>query len=414
VSVGTPLKRLAAIVAGQSPLSSDVGGFEGDGLPFLQGNAEFGREHPTPVQRCDSVSKTAEAGDVLISVRAPVGALNIADRSYGIGRGLAAVRSGPLLDRRYCWWWMHSIVRELRAEATGSTYEAVSADDIAALRVPPVDVRTQGHIADFLDAETARIDALIAKKRRLIARLLERRVTISLACVSGALTSGGERMVAGPLPWLAVHRDTWRTAKLTLVAKLGSGHTPSRDHPEWWTDRSVPWITTGEVAQMRDDRKEYVTETREMISELGLANSSATIHSAGTVVLSRTASAGYSAIMGADMATSQDFVTWTCGPLIEPRFLLLCLRAMRPDLLERLAQGSTHKTIYMPDIATIRVPLPPVEEQRAIVDQTWGRLRPIDDAVDRLQRQIGLLRERRQALITAVVTGKIDVPGRAA
>ena len=61
--------------------------------------------------------------------------------------------------------------------------------------------------------------------------------------------------------------------------------------------------------------------------------------------------------MGSDMATSQDFVTWTCGPLLEPRFLLLCLRAMRRDLLERLAQGSTHKTIYMPDIESIRVPL---------------------------------------------------------
>lgn len=114
------------------------------------------------------------------------------------------------------------------------------------------------------------------------------------------------------------------------------------------------------------------------------------------------------------MATSQDFVTWTCGPLLEPRFLLLCLRAMRTDLLERLAQGSTHKTIYMPDIKSIRIPLPPLEEQRQIVTRTWDEIRRIDDVVDRLDSQVQLLREHRQALITAAVTGELDVPARSA
>jgi type I restriction enzyme S subunit len=162
---------------------------------------------------------------------------------------------------------------------------------------------------------------------------------------------------------------------------------------------------------MREDRIEYITETREKISELGMANSSAELHPSGTVVLSRTASAGFSAIMGKDMATSQDFVTWTCGPLLDPRYLLLCLRAMRHDLLGRLAQGSTHQTIYMPDIESIRIPLPSLEEQRAIADAVWRWLRKIDRIVNLLNRQIELLTEHRQALITAAVTGQVDVSG---
>ena len=160
---------------------------------------------------------------------------------------------------------------------------------------------------------------------------------------------------------------------------------------------------------MRSDRVEFIDETRERISELGVTNSSATIHPAGTVVLCRTASAGYSAIMRTAMTTSQDFATWTCGPLLRPRYLLLCLRAMRRDLLERLAMGSTHKTIYMPDIEAIRVPLPPVEEQDEIVECTWRQLRAIDKAVDAIEQHIGLLQERKQALITAAVTGQLDV-----
>jgi type I restriction enzyme S subunit len=164
---------------------------------------------------------------------------------------------------------------------------------------------------------------------------------------------------------------------------------------------------------MREDRIEYITETREKISELGMANSSAELHPAGTVVLSRTASAGFSAIMGTDMATSQDFVTWMCGSSLNPRYLLLCLRAMRPDLLGRLAQGSTHQTIYMPDIESIRIPLPPLEEQVRIVDAVWRTLGRIDEIASMHNRQIELLIEHRQTLITAAVTGQLEIPGAA-
>jgi type I restriction enzyme M protein len=238
--------------------------------------------------------------------------------------------------------------------------------------------------------------ALNAELQASESELVHRRSAISKAGVSGLLSE--LETESSNLPWLARRPLGWREVKLSLVAKLGSGHTPSRDHPEWWVDCTIPWITTGEVAQMRSDRIEYITETREKISLLGIANSAAEIHPAGTVVLCRTASAGYSAIMGEDMATSQDFATWTCGPLLRPRFLLLCLRAMRNDLLGRLAMGSTHKTIYMPDIESLRVPLPSVDEQDQIVEAFWQQLNEIDAATDALEHLDRLLREYREAV----------------
>jgi type I restriction enzyme S subunit len=86
--------------------------------------------------------------------------------------------------------------------------------------------------------------------------------------------------------------------------------------------------------------------------------------------------------MGTAMATSQDFVTWTCSPRLLPRFLLLCLRAMRDDLLGRLAMGSTHKTIYVPDVEALRIPLPLLNEQAAIVEAVSARATAIDELVD--------------------------------
>jgi len=241
---------------------------------------------------------------------------------------------------------------------------------------------------------------------KTLATLRERRDTGVYARVTGS--EHRSRRASG-LAWAESLPSRWGTVKLGLLARMGSGHTPSRSNPEWWTDCRIPWITTGEVSQVRDDRREVISETRERISELGLANSAAELHPKGTVVLCRTASAGYSGVMGHDMATSQDYVTWTCGPRLDPFYLLWCLRAMRQDLLGRLAMGSTHKTIYVPDLQMLRVPLPELGEQREIVKRIREANTRIDSLVDAINQQLALLAERRQALITAAVTGQMDV-----
>jgi type I restriction enzyme, S subunit len=305
------------------------------------------------------------------------------------------------IDSRYLYYWLSTV--DLGELANPGPVPSLNDSALLDFHLPSHKLSAQLEIADFLDSETARIDALVAKKRSMIGQLLERRATVTASAITGKFSCGA--LVPSLLPWLAERPSHWAEVLLRLVAHLGSGHTPSREHPEWWVDCTIPWITTGEVARLRSDQVEYIEETREKISEAGLENSSAELHPANTVVLCRTASAGYSGIMKYPMATSQDFATWTCGPLLRPRFLLLCLRAMRSDLLGRLAMGSTHKTIYMPDIRSIRIPLPPIDEQDEIVSEAWSRFDVIDRAVRSLERQIALLQEHRQALIAATVTG---------
>ncbi|MFG3475402.1 restriction endonuclease subunit S [Streptomyces sp. NPDC047980] len=188
------------------------------------------------------------------------------------------------------------------------------------------------------------------------------------------------------------------------MARLGSGHTPSRSKPEYWENCTVPWITLADVWQLRDGRTNVISETKEMVSPLGLANSAAVKHPAGTVILSRTASVGFSAIMGRDMATSQDFATWTCGSKLEPRYLLHALRGMAPDL-KRVATGSTHKTIYMPDIEQLRVPLPPLEEQRRIAEFLDAETARIDKTRTTMRRLYVVLHERRDAQRSLILRG---------
>lgn len=194
----------------------------------------------------------------------------------------------------------------------------------------------------------------------------------------------------------------WPTTPIRRVARLGSGHTPSRQHPEYWENCSIPWLTLADVSQLRDGSVSVVTETSETISELGLANSAAELHPAGTVVLSRTASVGFSCILGRDMATSQDFATWTCGERILPRFLLYAVRA-QPHEIESRKTGSTHKTIYMPDIETLTTPLPDLATQRAIADYLDTETARIDALIEKKRRMVELLEERRRSAIDVVV-----------
>jgi type I restriction enzyme S subunit len=322
---------------------------------------------------------------------------------------LVRFRPASSVDGRFVAHWMQSRAYwdQIQVGAVRSTIDNFSAGKYRDLTLRLPALAEQRRIADFLDDQVALLDRAIVLRQQQTALAQEQQQAAVLRAVTGQ--DRGLSASAGRLTWAASVVDDWPVAKIVHHARLGSGHTPSRSHPEWWSDCVVPWITTGEVAQVRDDRREVLVDTRERLSFLGIANSSAEVHPRGTVVLSRTASAGFSAVMGSDMATSQDFVTWTCKRSLEPFFLLWCLRAMRPDLLGRLAMGSTHKTIYVPDIQGIRIPVPPVEVQRDVVARVRNIRRRFDNVAELQAHQVGLLQERKQALITAAVTGQFDV-----
>ena len=184
------LKHVTSVVAGQSPPSNQVADFEELGLPFLQGNAEFGTSNPKPRYRCDSAQKSCAQGAILLSVRAPVGALNIADREYGIGRGLCAIQPSKI-NEKFFWWVVNASIAELLSMAVGSTYDAVTTEDVGNVRIPHPDDPTQRAIADFLDAETAKIDTLRTRINNQLELLKEHRQALVTAAVTDQLDIPG-------------------------------------------------------------------------------------------------------------------------------------------------------------------------------------------------------------------------------
>ena len=154
----------------------------------MQGNAEFGPISPNPKLSCETPNKFAEQGDILLSVRAPVGAINIADQRYGIGRRLCAIRAEGTISRKFLHHSLTATKETLREASTGSTYDAVSVGDVGniATPIPPSDEQTA--IVRFLDHADAQIQRYIAGKERLIALLEEQRRHWSTRPSRGAWT----------------------------------------------------------------------------------------------------------------------------------------------------------------------------------------------------------------------------------
>lgn len=149
------LSDVAQIIMGQSPPSSTYNAV-GEGLPFYQGKTDFGDMHPTPRIYCTEPSRIAEAGDILISVRAPVGPTNVSQERSCIGRGISAIRVREKLDRDFLLYFLRFYEPELAKAGTGSTFAAIAREDLETIKIPLPPLTEQRRIASLL----ARADRL--------------------------------------------------------------------------------------------------------------------------------------------------------------------------------------------------------------------------------------------------------------
>jgi type I restriction enzyme S subunit len=305
---------------------------------------------------------TAELAGASVYVDADHPALCLPDRIWEI-----VPRRG--VDGRwlYCALSSPAVRDELSSLATGTSgsMKNISQGKLLGLRLSVPPLAEQRKIAWILSS----VDETIEKTEAVIAQL----DIVKKAMLEELLTRGvqGRRLepiaeewrLGRVLPGITMKPSGWQLVRLTDVAKLESGHTPSRRHPEYW-DGGVPWVSLHDTGAL--DGPE-ISETAQTVSELGIAKSSARLLPRGTVVFSRTATVGKATVLGREMSTSQDFANYVCGPRVHNRYLMHLLRFMQTEW-DRLMAGSTHQTIYMPVFRDLQVLLPEIREQERIAE----------------------------------------------
>lgn len=202
----------------------------------------------------------------------------------------------------------------------------------------------------------------------------------------------------------------WAWVSLPKIARLESGHTPSRSHPEYWNG-DIPWIGVKDAGAHHG---RVIDDTSQHVTQAGIDNSAARILPARTVCLSRTASVGYVVIMGRPMATSQDFVNWVCSPAIEPEFLKWIFLAEGEEGLRKFGKGTTHTTIYFPEVEAFHACIAPINEQRRIVAKLDAIFEQTRAAKARLGRLPALLDKLKRSILAAAFRGDLTADWRAA
>ncbi len=267
------------------------------------------------------------------------------------------------------------------------------------LAVPPQDEQTQ--IAIFLDHETAKIDRLIAKQEALIELLKEKRQAV----ISHAVTKGLDPdvpMKDSGVEWLGEIPEGWETKQVRHASRLYRGkfgHRPRND-PKFY-DGNHPFIQTGDVAQAQ----KYIVSHKQTLNDLGASVSQK--FPKGTLMMAIAANVGDLAILSYD-AYCPDSIVGFKPEKCSVEYLRYALIAARDDLL-RTATQNTQMNLNIDRISCVKICIPSAGEQNRIVDHLDSMLLTFRETIATAKCGIDLLQERRTALISAAVTGKIDV-----
>ena len=343
------------------------------------------------------------AHSIVLSKRAPIGQLAVLKRSACSNQGCFLLTPRSDADTRFYYYWLSCEVGYLQALGRGSTFMEISADDLKSIRIPNPSPLCQRTIADYLDRETAQLDALVSEKERLLRLLTEKRRALITRAVTRGLDPHAPLRDSG-IPWLGEIPAHWELKRLKHVGRAIIGLT--FDPADTVTDGSGVIVLRASNVQ---DQKIVLEDNlfvlmdipdilKTRVGDILICSRSGSRALIGKNALIDQASAGL---------TFGAFMTVFRSPYNEYLFYIF-----NSPLFDYQAGAFSTSTINQLTVETLNgmeVPLPPLSEQKAIVASLRKKTARLDPLVEATDRTVALLKERRVALIAAAVTGQTDV-----
>lgn len=387
-------------------------------------NGGLNLDRTKPLDEIGSGYTEFEDGDVVIAKITPCFENGKSAIASGLKNGVAfgttelhVLRAGKRLDKQFLFHLTTSHTFHMLGESEmygAGGQKRVPPEFVKDFRVPLPPIEEQQTIARFLDAQTAKIDTLLAKKRQLIATLKEERSALIARTVTHGLPPEAAQaaglephpaMKNSSVEWLDRMPTHWRAATLRWISKRYSGGTPDKGNGAYWEEGDIPWLNSGAV------NDGYITEPSELITQEGFANSSAKWIPKGALVMALAGQGktkGMVAQLGFRTTCNQSMAAIIPDYRLEPRYLYWWLSANYQNI-RNMAGGDARDGLNLELLGSIQCPLPTDIEQHAIVVYLDRETTRIDQLTAKVEAAIARLTEYRQALITSAVTGKIDV-----
>ncbi|EHK5111151.1 restriction endonuclease subunit S [Vibrio parahaemolyticus] len=279
-------------------------------------------------------------------------------------------------------------------------------EDLYRYPIATPSVEEQTEIANFLDHETAKIDTLIEKQQQLIKLLKEKRQAVISHAVTKGLNPQAPMKDSG-VEWLGEVPEHWKlTLFKYLVSQMGGG-TPDKGNISFWNG-DIPWVSP------KDMKVDYISTSQDFITDAAVKNSSTKLVPEQSILM---VVRGMILIHSVPVALTtkpvtinQDMKALIPNKDIQPEFLLFFLKGIKDyilDFVETSAHGT--KCLRTEDFENMQLFIPPIDEQVAILSSIKTSLDKLDSLIQKAEQAITLMSERRTALISAAVTGKIDV-----
>lgn len=410
----TSLKRGYSVTLGKM-LQPDATSPEDALLPYLRAaNIQWSGVDCTDIKtmwfsKRDREQLQLKAGDLLVSEGGDVGRSALwkgeIDECYfqnSVNR--VRPREGNLTS--YLSYWMSTMKDKgfIDVLCNKSTIAHFTAEKVGAVPVPLPPPCEQQDITSFLNDETAKIDALVEEQRSLIELLKEKRQAVIARVVTKGLDPNVPTRDSG-IEWIGEVPAQWSVTRLGYFATVENGTTPSRDTSAYWADGDVPWLSSGEVNKL------YVNASDEFITQVALQQCSLRLLPAGTVIvglIGQGKTRGLSALLQIDATINQNLAAICLGPKAVSKYFLYLFHAMY-EWLREAGRGGNQAAMNCEILRSLKIPVPPVAEQTDIAAFIDSQLAGLDALRDEAELTMSLLGERRSALISAAVTGKIDV-----
>ena len=336
------LKDVCKINMGQSPDSSSYNE-SGEGIPFFQGNADFGDRYPVTRIWCSEPKKVAQENDILISVRAPIGAINYSKEKCCIGRGLAALTVDKTkISEKLLFWVLKAKKEELNRQGTGSTFKAISKKSLEELLIPQIDIKEQEKDVEILE----KIYMIIQNKHKEL-KLLTDLISARFVELFGD----------------AVYNDKkWETDTVkNLCKEIYGGGTPSKAHPEYYKDGDIPWVSA------KDMKTDVLKDSQIKINQLGVDNSTARLVPVNSVIMViRSGILKHTlpiAVNKVPITVNQDLKVFIPGERILTRFLAVQFKMQEKDILSGV-RAVTADNIEFNSLKQRRMIVPPIDLQQ--------------------------------------------------
>ena len=376
------LEEVCKVIAGQSPEGKFYNS-EGNGMPFYQGKKDYGEKYiGEPTKWTTKITKEAEAGDILMSVRAPVGPVNFATQQICIGRGLAAIRAGKTVDREYLYNFLVHHENEIEGN-TGAVFDSINKKQIESIGFPLPPLPEQQRIVSILDKALAAIN----KAKANAEQNLKNAAALFESYLQGVFEKKG---------------DGWEEKKLGEVYDVRDG---THDSPKYH-NQGYPLVTSKNLKNHKltfDDIK-FISET----DYLNINKRSKV--DVGDVLFAMIGTIGNPVVIEDEPNYAiKNVALFKVGNNQNSYFLKYFLDSKQTiEKMMRDAKGTTQKFVGLGYLRSFPILVPPLKEQQTIVRQL-DALRAETQKLEAVyQQKIDDLEELKKSILQKAFAGELE------